>query len=73
MCFVLFVNNGLINALPNATISNNTSPNALPNATIMKSLSSVVNHNQIQSNGQNNQGSTSASSSITETVNEVLS
>jgi hypothetical protein len=87
VCFVLFVNNGLINALPNApisnstspnalpnaTISNSTSPNALPNATISKSLSSVVNHNQIQSNGQNNQGSTSASSSITETVNEVLS
>ena len=87
MCFVLFVNNGLINALPNATISNSTSPNALPNATISnstspnalpnatipKSLTSIVNHNQIQSNEQNDQGSTSASSSITETVNEVLS
>jgi len=73
MCSVLFVNNGLINALPNGTISNSSSPNALPNGTISKSLSSVASPNPTQSNGKNNQGSTSASSSITETVNEVLS
>ena len=59
MCFVLFVNNGLINALPNSTISN--------------SLSSIAKPNPTQSNGQNNHGPTSASSSITQTVNEVLS
>lgn len=73
MSFVLFVNNGLIYALPNGTISNSSSPNALPNGTFSKILSSVANPNPTQPNGQNNQGSTSASSSITETVNEVLS
>jgi len=59
MCFVLFVNNGLTNAVPNSTISN--------------SLSSIAKPNPTQSNGQNNHGPTSASSSITQTVNEVLS
>jgi hypothetical protein len=73
VCLVLFVNNGLIYALSNGTISKSSSPNPLSNSTISKSLSSVANPSPIQENGQNKQGSASASSSITETVNEVLS
>ena len=73
VCFVLFVNNGLIYALPNGTNSNSSSSKALPNGAVSKSLSSVANPNPIQHIGQNKQGSTSASSSITETVNEALS
>jgi hypothetical protein len=62
--FVLFVNNGLTNAQPNGTITNNLSSIAQPNGTITNNLSSIAKPNQ---------GTTSASSSITETVNEVLS
>lgn len=59
MGFVLFVNSGLTNALPNDTITN--------------SLPIVAKPNSTQSNGQTNQVTTSTSSSITETVNDVLS
>jgi hypothetical protein len=71
--FVLFVNSGLTNALPNDTITNSSLPIALPNDTITNSLSIVAKPNSTQSNGQTNQVTTSTSSSITETVNDVLS
>jgi len=71
--FILFVNSGLTNALPNGTITNSSLPIALPNGTITNSLSIVAKPNSTQSNGQTNQVTTSTSSSITETVNDVLS
>ena len=57
--FVLFVNYGLTNAQPNISTTNNLSPNALPNASTP--------------NAPPNGANKDASSSITETVNQVLS
>ena len=57
--FVLFVNYGLTNAQPNISTTNNLSPNAQPNASTP--------------NAQANAATKDTSSSITETVNQVLS
>ena len=57
--FVLFINYGLTNAQPNISTTNNLSPNALPNASTP--------------NAPPNGANKDASSSITETVNQVLS
>ncbi|HEX7179838.1 MAG TPA: hypothetical protein VF220_08935 [Nitrososphaeraceae archaeon] len=57
--FVLFVNYGLTNAQPNLSTTNNLSPNAQSNASTP--------------NAQSNAATKDTSSSITETVNQVLS
>ena len=66
--FVLFVNYGLTNAQPNLSTTNNLSPNAQPNAS-----TSNAQPNASTSNAQPNAATKDTSSSITETVNQVLS
>ena len=66
--FVLFINYGLTNAQPNISTTNNLSPNALPNASTPNALPNASTPNA-PPNGANKD----ASSSITETVNQVLS
>ena len=66
--FVLFVNYGLTNAQPNISTTNNLSPNAQPNASTPN-----AQHNVSTPNAQHNAATKDTSSSITETVNQVLS
>jgi hypothetical protein len=66
--FVLFVNYGLTNAQPNLPMTNNLAPNAQPNAS-----TSNAQPNASTSNAQPNAATKDTSSSITETVNQVLS
>ncbi|MGB5090185.1 MAG: hypothetical protein WBN72_04485 [Nitrososphaeraceae archaeon] len=75
--FVLFVNYGLTNAQPNLSTTNNLSPNAQPNASTSNAQpnasTSNAQPNASTSNAQPNAATIDTSSSITETVNQVLS
>jgi hypothetical protein len=84
--FVLFINYGLTNAQPNISTTNNLSPNALPNASTPNALPNASTPNALPSantpnalpsantpNALPNGANKDASSSITETVNQVLS
>jgi hypothetical protein len=75
--FVLFVNYGLTNAQPNLSTTNNLSPNAQPNASTSNAQpnasTSNAQPNASTSNAQPNAATKDTSSSITETVNQVLS
>jgi hypothetical protein len=80
--FVLFVNYGLTNAQPNLPTTNNLSPNAStsnaqPNASTSNAQpnasTSNAQPNASTSNAQPNAATKDTSSSITETVNQVLS
>jgi hypothetical protein len=75
--FVLFVNYGLTNAQPNISTTNNLSPNAQPNASTPNAQpnASTLNAqpNASTLNAQPNAATKDTSSSITETVNQVLS
>jgi hypothetical protein len=66
--FVLFVNNGLSNAENNVTTINTSSPNAQPNMTTPN-----AQPNMTTPNAQPTAAAPNTSSSITDTVNEVLS
>ncbi len=66
--FVIFANNGLINAQNNVTILNTSSSNAQPNMTTPN-----AQPNMTTPNAQPNAATPNTSSSITETVNDVLS
>ena len=66
--FILFVNYGLTNAQPNLSTTNNLSPNAQPNASTPN-----AQPNASTPNAQPNASTKDTSSSITETVNQVLS
>ena len=66
--FVLFVNYGLTNAQPNISTTNNLSPYAQLNASIPN-----AQPNASTPNAQPNGATKDTSSSITETVNQVLS
>jgi hypothetical protein len=84
--FVLFINYGLTNAQPNISTTNNLSPNALPNASTPNALPNASTPNALPNastpnalpnastpNAPPNGANKDASSSITETVNQVLS
>jgi len=75
--FVLFVNYGLTNAQPNISTTNNLSPNAQPNASTPNAQHNAstpnAQHNVSTPNAQHNAATKDTSSSITETVNQVLS
>ena len=80
--FVLFVNYGLTNAQPNISMTNNLSPNAstpnaLPNASTPNALPNASTPNALPNastpNALPNGATKDTSSSITETVNQVLS
>jgi hypothetical protein len=84
--FVLFINYGLTNAQPNISTTNNLSPNALPNASTPNALPNASTPNALPNastpnalpnastpNALPNGANKDASSSITETVNQVLS
>ena len=86
ICFVLFVNYGLTNAQPNISTTNNLSPYAqlnasTPNAQLNAStpnaqLNASTPNAQLNAstpNAQPNGATKDTSSSITETVNQVLS
>jgi hypothetical protein len=75
--FVLFVNYGLTNAQPNISTTNNLSPNAQPNASTPNAQPNAstpnAQPNASTPNAQPNAATKDTSSSITETVNQVLS
>jgi hypothetical protein len=75
--FVLFVNYGLTNAQPNLSTTNNLSPNAQSNASTPNAQSNAstpnAQSNASTPNAQSNAATKDTSSSITETVNQVLS
>jgi hypothetical protein len=75
--FVLFVNYGLTNAQPNISTTNNLSPNAQPNASTPNAQPNAstpnAQPNASTPNAQPNGPTKDTSSSITETVNQVLS
>ncbi len=75
--FILFVNYGLTNAQPNISTTNNLSPNAQPNASTPNAQHNAstpnAQHNVSTPNAQHNAATKDTSSSITETVNQVLS
>jgi hypothetical protein len=75
--FVLFANNGLINAQNNVTTLNTSSSNAQPNMTTLNEqpIMTIPNAqpNMTTPNAQPNAATPNTSSSITEAVNEVLS
>ena len=73
--FVLFATNGLTNAQPNSTTPNiqpnSTTPNIQPNSTTPNIQPNLTTANSLLTNQQT--AASTPSSSITETVNEVLS
>ena len=74
--FVLFVNSGLTNAQPNLSTTNNLSPNAQSNTSTPNAQPNAapLMHSLTQApNAQSNAATKGTSSSITETVNQVLS
>ncbi len=75
--FVLFVNYGLTNAQPNISTTSNLSPNAQDNASTPNAQHNAsapnAQHNASTPNAQHNAAAKDTSSSITETVNQVLS
>ena len=74
---MLFVNYGLTNAQPNISSTNNLSSNALPNASTPNALPNASTPNALPNastpNAQSKGATKDTSSSITETVNQVLS